>query len=66
MTKLKAVIIDDDLPSIRLLEEELSRRDDIELCATSESLKGGERIIAKHKPDLVFLDMKFPDGSGLA
>lgn len=66
MTKLKAVIIDDDLPSIRLLAEELSRRDDIELCATSETLKDGESIIAVHQPDLIFLDMKFPDGSGLA
>lgn len=66
MTKLKAVIIDDDLPSIRLLSDELSQRDDIELCATAESLKEGESIIAKHQPDLIFLDMKFPDGSGLA
>lgn len=66
MTKIKAVIIDDDLPSIRLLAEELSRRDDILLCATAESIKEGENIIAKHQPDLIFLDMKFPEGSGLA
>ncbi|MDE6741552.1 MAG: LytTR family DNA-binding domain-containing protein [Muribaculaceae bacterium] len=66
MTKLKAVIIDDDLPSTRLLSEELSRRDDIDLCATAESLPEGEKTIAKHKPDLIFLDMKFPEGNGLA
>lgn len=66
MTKLKAVIIDDDLPSTRLLAEELSRRNDIELCATAESLLEGESIIAKHRPDLIFLDMKFPEGNGLA
>lgn len=66
MTKLKAVIIDDDLPSTRLLAEELSRRNDIELCATAESLREGESIIAKHRPDLIFLDMKFPEGNGLA
>lgn len=66
MTKIKAVIIDDDLPSIRLLEEGLSRRDDILLCATAETLKEGENIIARHQPDLIFLDMKFPEGSGLA
>lgn len=66
MTKLKAVIIDDDLPSTRLLAEELSRRNDIELCATAESLLEGESIISKHRPDLIFLDMKFPEGNGLA
>ena len=65
MTKIKAVIIDDDLPSVRLLEEELSRRDDIELCATAESLHDGELLIARHRPDLIFLDMKFPEGNGL-
>lgn len=65
MTKLKAVIIDDDLPSTILLAEELTRREDIELCDTAESLLEGERIIAKHMPDLIFLDMKFPEGNGL-
>ncbi|MDE6380108.1 MAG: LytTR family DNA-binding domain-containing protein [Muribaculaceae bacterium] len=66
MNKIKAVIIDDDIPSIRLLAEELSRREDIELCATAESLEAGERIIAAHKPDIIFLDMKFPEGNGLS
>lgn len=64
--KKKALIIDDDLPSIRLLAEELNRREDIELCATAESLLEGERLITKHKPDVIFLDMKFPEGNGLS
>ena len=66
LKKKKALIIDDDLPSIRLLAEELNKRDDIELCATAESLLEGERLIARHKPDVIFLDMKFPEGNGLA
>lgn len=66
MTKIKAIIIDDDIPSIRLLAEELSRRDDIELCASAESLQEGEQLIERHQPDLIFLDMKFPEGNGLA
>ena len=64
--KIKAVIIDDDLPSIELLADALSRRKDIELCGTAESLKEGERIIAETHPDILFLDMKFPEGSGLS
>lgn len=63
--KIKAIIIDDDLPSIQLLAEELSRRDDIELCGSAETLLEGERLIARHKPDVIFLDMKFPEGNGL-
>ena len=66
MKKIKALIIDDDLPSTSLLADELTRRDDIELCPTAESLKEGERHIAAFKPDLIFLDMKFPEGNGLA
>ncbi len=66
MTKIKAIIIDDDLPSIQLLAEELSRRNDIELCATAESLQEGEKLISRFQPDLIFLDMKFPEGNGLA
>lgn len=63
--KIKAVIIDDDLPSIRLLSEELIKREDIELCGTAESLGEGEKLIARHHPDIIFLDMKFPEGNGL-
>ncbi len=63
--KIKALIIDDDLPSIHLLSEELNRRKDIELCGCAETLQEGERLIAKHQPDLIFLDMQFPEGSGL-
>lgn len=64
--KINAVIIDDDIPSIRLLAEEIAKRNDIELCDTAETLQAGEKAIAKHQPDLVFLDMKFPEGNGLA
>lgn len=63
--KIKAIIIDDDLPSTNLLAEELRKREDIELCATAETLSEGERLIAQHKPDLLFLDMQFPNGNGL-
>ncbi len=63
--KIKAVIIDDDLPSLRLLANELNNREDIYLCATSESLQEIDNIVAKHEPDLIFLDMKFPEGNGL-
>lgn len=64
--KIKAVIIDDDLPSTVLLADAMSVRDDIELCGTADTLKEGERLVAETRPDLLFLDMKFPEGNGLA
>lgn len=64
--RIKAVIIDDDLPSTALLADALAQRDDIELCGTAECLNEGERLIAETRPDILFLDMKFPAGSGLA
>lgn len=64
-TKIRAIIIDDDLPSTSLLAEDLKRRADIELCGTAESLQEGEQLIAEYNPDLIFLDMKFPEGNGL-
>ena len=64
--KIKAIIIDDDLPSIHLLSEDLSRRKEIELCGIAETLAEGESLIAIHDPDIIFLDMNFPEGNGLA
>lgn len=63
---IKAVIIDDDLPSMRLLADELSRRKDIVICGTAETLSEGERIVTQTNPDIIFLDMEFPEGNGLA
>ena len=65
-SKIKAIIIDDDLPSIKLLSDELIKRKDIELCARAETLQDGEKLIAKHRPDLLFLDMNFSEGNGLS
>ena len=64
--KIKAIIIDDDLPSIKLLSDELIKRKDIELCATAETLQEGEKLIAQYRPDLLFLDMNFSEGNGLS
>ncbi len=64
--KIKAIIIDDDIPSIKLLSEELNGREEIELCGSAVTLQEGEKLIAKHQPDIIFLDMEFPEGSGLS
>lgn len=64
--KINIAIIDDDFPSINLLKEELSKQKDVKICGVATSLPEGERLIAENKPNLLFLDMVFPDGNGLA
>lgn len=63
--KINVVIIDDDQPSIQLLREGLSKFKDVNLCGVATSLEDGERLVAETKPDLLFLDMAFPNGNGL-
>lgn len=63
--RIKVVIADDDLPSAKLLEKALLSRKDVELCGIAENLADCERLVARHSPDLLFLDMEFPDSSGL-
>ncbi len=63
--KIKVVIVDDDLPSAKLLEKALSSRKDVELCGIAENLADCERLVSLHSPDLLFLDMEFPESSGL-
>ncbi len=65
ISKIKVVIVDDDLPSAQLLAKSLSQRDDITLCGMAENLEEGERLVKLHSPDLLFLDMEFPDSNGL-
>lgn len=64
-SKTRVVIIDDDLPSAQLLVKALSERDDIMLCGVAENLEKGEELVKLHAPDLLFLDMEFPDSNGL-
>ncbi len=63
--KYKVVIIDDDLPSMQLLEAALAGRDDTILCGKASNIADGERLVQLHSPDLLFLDMEFPESNGL-
>lgn len=61
----KAVIIDDEFRSRETLREMLKLYcSDVEVVAEGEDVKSGVKAIKTHSPDLVFLDIKMPDGSG--
>ena len=62
---MKAVIIDDEKNSTELtfnLLKEYCRN--VQVLATGSSVEEGYGLIAKHSPDLVFLDVQMQDGTG--
>ncbi|MEI6274523.1 MAG: LytTR family DNA-binding domain-containing protein [Prolixibacteraceae bacterium] len=62
---LKAVIIDDDYYSRVVLKEILRNSiHNIELIGEAKSVEEGVELIERTSPDLVFLDINMPDGTG--
>lgn len=62
---LKVLIIDDDLPSIQVLRDALETHKSVSECIVATGLAEGSALIEKQMPDIVFLDMEFPDANGL-
>jgi two-component system LytT family response regulator len=61
----KAIIIDDENRTRDLIAKMVNSFGlDIEAIAAGESVQSGIEMIEKHQPDLVFLDIQMPDGTG--
>lgn len=61
----RAAIIDDDQLARRVLFRILDQHfPDIEIVGEAHSVATGVELIVKEKPDLVFLDIEMPDGTG--
>lgn len=62
---MKSVIIDDENKVINSLKSLLERNfKELVIVGTASDVKSGYDIIIKNNPDLVFLDIHLPDGSG--
>jgi len=62
---IKAVIIDDIPEAITVLTSDLKTYcKNIEVIGSANSVVSGSKIIKELKPDLVFLDIQMPDGTG--
>ncbi len=62
---LKAVIVDDEIASIDSLEILLRNIDEkIEVCGKASNIEEAKNVIDKNNPDIVFLDIEMPNGSG--
>lgn len=61
----KSVIIDDEQNAREALEQILTNFcEDIAIVGKAENIKTGKDLILKTKPDIVFLDIEMPDGTG--
>ena len=64
--KLRILAVDDEPLALRGLELLLQDIEEVELVGTASGYETGRRAIEQHQPDLVLLDIKMRDGSGLS
>jgi two-component system LytT family response regulator len=63
--KIKTLLLDDDKQILLLLEHLLQKKyPNIEVIGKAKSVAEGVEMIDKLKPNLIFLDVEFPDGDG--
>ena len=62
--KIRCIIVDDEPPAVDELAYILSRIEDVEVVASSNSASKAIEEIRAKKPDLVFLDIHMPAKSG--
>ncbi|SER26190.1 LytR/AlgR family response regulator transcription factor [Neolewinella agarilytica] len=62
---MRAVAVDDDENMHSLLASLLEHLNaEVDLVGTATTVKDGVRVIQEQKPDLLFLDIELPDGTG--
>lgn len=62
---IRAVIIDDEVKGQKLLRNMLKDYcPQVEVLDMGGNVEDGLELIKKHKPDLIFLDIEMPDGTG--
>ncbi len=62
---MNVIIIDDELESRKILEQILTEYcEDVKIVGIGANVEEGIKLIHKNQPDLVFLDVEMPDGTG--
>ncbi|MGB3084010.1 MAG: response regulator, partial [Saprospiraceae bacterium] len=62
---LKAIIIEDELRSIKLLENLLATYcTDVQIQGTATTIEDGYKLIVNNSPDVIFLDIEMQSATG--
>ncbi|MBO6515362.1 MAG: response regulator transcription factor [Bacteroidia bacterium] len=65
MKKFTAIIIDDIEDARKILRADLNAvAPEIDVIGEAEGVMSGVKLLAKHTPDILFLDIEMPDGDG--
>ena len=59
--KVKAIIVEDERPSLERLKKLLSNIDEIQLVGTAEDGRTAISLINELQPELAFLDIQLPE-----
>ncbi|MDA3881013.1 MAG: LytTR family DNA-binding domain-containing protein [Prolixibacteraceae bacterium] len=65
MSKIKALIVDDDISAQRILEKYLQVGDCVEIIDTVSETSSALKLIETCLPDVIFLDINMPEENGL-
>ncbi|WP_251358474.1 LytTR family DNA-binding domain-containing protein [Kangiella sp. TOML190] len=65
MTKISALIVDDEQPARERLTRLINPIQAIDLIGEADSADAALAMIAKHQPQLIFLDISMPSMSGI-
>lgn len=65
MNKLTAILVDDFSPALEMLQNDLtSKHPEIEIIGTAQSVVEASKLLRKHQPEILFLDIMLGDGTG--
>ncbi len=65
MQELRAILIDDEQGALDLLKLMIEENfNTVKVVAVARSVADGIRLIEEHAPDVIFLDIMMPDGTG--
>ncbi|SDL77388.1 putative two-component response-regulatory protein YehT [Sphingobacterium mizutaii] len=56
------MVIEDEVLSLEMMEDYIGRRKDLKLVGICHQLSEIKEIVEKHKPAIIFLDLKIPIG----
>lgn len=65
MRSLKLLVVEDDPQIAEIQRRFVERLDQVELCGIAHNLTDADDLVDVFQPDLMLLDVFFPDGNGL-